>query len=118
MRKQKWTWMIGIVALCLSSCVKETIVINDPLITDADVYFEYTADNWGTVIEGDIYNDGETFIEAVQLEISLYDRRGRNIAREYVWVDTYFNPGGAAGFYVELPYRGVYDLDVAINRYD
>jgi hypothetical protein len=118
MRKQKWNWIIGMLALCLTSCVQETIVINDPLITDADVYFEYTADNWGAVVEGDIYNDGEIYIEAIQLEIRLFDRRGIIMDYEYVWVDTYFNPGGTAGFYLELPHRGVYEVDVFISGYD
>lgn len=118
MRKQKWILMMGIAALFLTSCVRETVVISDPLITDADVYFEYIADDWGTTVQGELYNDGETYIDAVQLEIRLYDRRGYIIDYEYVWVDTYFHPGGTATFYVDLPQRGVYDVDVLINRYD
>lgn len=118
MRKQKWIWMIGIAVLFLTSCVRETVVINDPLITDADVYFEYIADDWGTIVEGELYNDGETYIEAVQLEIRLYDRRGYIIDYEYIWVDTYFHPGRTAPFYLDLPQRGVYDVQVIINRYD
>ncbi len=118
MMKQKWVLTLGTVLLLFSSCVRETIVINDPLITDADIYYEYTADAWGTIVQGEVYNDGETFIDAVQLEIRLYDRRGVIIDYEYLWVDTYFNPGQSVGFYVDLPYRGVWDVDVVINRYD
>ena len=116
--KQKWILGLGAVLLLFSSCIRETVVINEPLITDADVYFEYTADSWGTIVEGEIYNDGETYINAVQLEIRLYDRRGVIIDYEYVWVDTYFNPGESVGYYVELPQRGVWDVDVLISRYD
>jgi len=118
MRKPKWIWMIGMLALFLTSCVQETVVVNDRLITDADVYYEYTADSWGTTVEGEIYNDGETYIEAVQLEIRLYDRRGFIIDYEYLWVDTYFNPGQRVGYFVDLPHTGVWDVDVVINRYD
>ena len=102
----------------MTGCVKETIVINDPLITDADLYYEYIADSWGTEVEGELYNDGETYIEAVQLEVRFYDRRGNILDYEFVWVDTYFHPGGSVGFYFDFPNTGVYDVDVLINRYD
>jgi len=84
--KKKWILMMGMAVLFLSSCVRETVVINDPLITDADLYYEYTADSWGTWIEGELYNDGETYIDAVQLEVRLYDRRGYIIDYEYIWI--------------------------------
>jgi hypothetical protein len=118
MMMKKWIGLMGLALVFMTGCVKETVYIPDTLITDADVYYEYTADNFGTIIEGDIYNDGETFIDAIQLEIRLYDRRGVIIDYEYPWIDTYFNPGGTVGFYFDLPYANVYDVDVRINRYD
>ncbi|PCJ66283.1 MAG: hypothetical protein COA58_05770 [Bacteroidetes bacterium] len=116
--KKKWIALIGMALIFMTSCVKETIYVEDTLITDADVFYEYTADNFGTIIEGDIFNDGETYINAVQLEVRLYDRRGILIDNEYLWVDTYFNPGGQVSFYFDLPYSNVYDVDIRINRYD
>ena len=115
---KKWILIMGLGVLMFSGCVRETIVINDPLITDADLYYEYTADNWGTIVEGEVINDGETYINAVQLEVRLYNRRGVIIDYEYVWVDTYFYPGGRVGFYFDFPQTGVYDVEVLINRYD
>jgi len=116
--KHKWILTWGAVLLLFSSCVREKIVINDPLITDADIYYEYIENPWGTRVQDEVYNDGDTFIDAVQLEIRLYDRRGVIIDYEYLCVDTYFNPGRRVDFYVNLPYRGVWDVDVVINRYD
>ena len=115
---KKLITVLGLSLVFMTSCVRETIVVNDPLITDADVYFEYTADAFGTIVEGEVYNDGETFIDAVQLQIGLYNRRGVLIDYEFVWVDTYFHPGGSVGFYFDLPYYNVYDVSVDIHRYD
>lgn len=115
---KKWILLLGMGVLLFSGCVQETIVVSDRLITDADLYYEYVADSWGTSVEGELFNDGETYIDAIQLEVRLYDRRGIIIDYEYVWVDTYFHPGGAVGFYFEFPQRGVFDVDVRIHRYD
>ena len=117
MMKQKWVLTLGTILLLFSGCVRETVVVNVPPVTDADVYYEYQADAWGTVVQGELFNDGETYIDAIQLEIRLYDRRGFVIDYEYVWVETYFNPGQSVGFYVDLPHRGVWDVDVVIHRY-
>lgn len=116
--RNKWMILLSLLLVFMSSCVTETIVVNDPLITDADVYYQYTADSWGTRIEGELYNDGETYIDAVQLEIILYDRRGVVIDYEYVWIDTRFHPEGWVDFVLDLPHRGVWDVDVLIHRYD
>ena len=114
----KWIAILGMVLLATTGCVKETVVVRSPLIVDADLYFEYVADNWGTTIEGELINDGETFIDAVQLEVRFYDRNGYIIDYQYVWVDTYFNPGEVVGFYFDFAQRGVYDVEVLINQYD
>ena len=117
MMKQKWVLTLGTILLLFSGCVRETVVVNVSPVTDADVYYEYQADAWGTVVQGELFNDGETYIDAIQLEIRLYDRRGFVIDYEYVWVETYFNPGQSVGFFVDLPHRGVWDVDVVIHRY-
>lgn len=106
------------VVFLLTGCVQETIVITDPLITDADLYYEYYSDNWGTTVEGELFNDGETFIDAVQIELRFYDRRGLIIDYEYAWIDTYFAPGESVGFFLDYPYRGVSQVEVFITRYD
>jgi len=116
--KNKWIALLAFGLLFSVGCVKETVYLAAPLITDADVYYEFIADNIGTEVSGEIYNDGETYINAVQLEIRLYDRRGIIIEYDYLWVDTYFDPGQSVRFYVDLPHRGVWDVDVVINRYD
>lgn len=118
MKANKWIVVLGLSVLVLSGCVRETVVISDSLITDADVYYEYYADNWGTSLEGEFLNDGETYIEAVQIEVLFYDRLGYLMDNEFVWVDTYFHPGESVGFYLDFPHRGVYDVVVRINRYD
>ena len=118
MMKSKLMILLGLGLILVTGCVRETVIINDPLTTDADLYYEYTADAFGTIVQGGLYNDGETYIEAVELDVRMYDRRGYNVDNELVWVDTYFNPGGSVGFYFDFPQRGIYDVEVYINRYN
>jgi hypothetical protein len=115
---RKWILALILGGFLFTGCVKETVIINEPLITDADVYYEFFADNQGVSIDGEFINDGETFIEAVQLELRFYDSRGLIIDYEYVWVDTYFDPGESITFFLDYPYRGVYDVQLFLNRYD
>lgn len=114
---KKWILVLSVFSL-LTGCVQETVIITDPFITDADLYYEYYSSNWGTSVEGELLNDGETFIDAVQVELRFYDRRGVIVDYEYAWIDTYFHPGESVGFYLDYPYRGVSQVEVFINRYD
>ena len=43
---------------------------------NADVVYTYWTGPSGTIIEGDIYNDGETYLEAVEIRVKLYDLNG------------------------------------------
>lgn len=112
----KKIFAIVLAALFLSSCVKDEIYV-PAYIADADVQYEYFSDAFGTVVEGDLYNDGETHIESVELELRFYDSRGVIVDYEYVWVDTYFNPGGQVSFYYEFPQPYISDVRVFINNY-
>ena len=101
----------------LSGCVQEQVVPYNP-ITDADVFYEYYSDAYGTIIEGEIINDGETYIDAVQLEVRMYDRYGYVIDYDYLWVDAFFYPGEAVDFYFDLPERYVHTVEVFIHEFD
>jgi hypothetical protein len=113
---KKLTLILGLAAVLFTGCARE----EDPYIhiTDADVFYDYYSDRYGTSIDGEIINDGETYIEAVQLEIRLYDIDGYLIDFEYVWIDTYFSPGESIPFFFEFSEPWVYDVDVDVHRYE
>ncbi len=113
---KKMVLILGLGVLILSGCGRETIL--PVLITDADLIYDFYSDRYGTVVEGEVYNDGETSIDAVQLEIRLYDDYGFIVDYEYVWVDTYFSPGHPVTFYFELSEPWIYDVAVYINAFD
>ena len=101
----------------MSSCVREEIHVRDTA-PYASVYYDYWTGPDGTVIDGDIYNDGHRYIDAVQLEVRLFDRRGGVFATDYYWVNTYSYPGEASYFTIDIPDPYVADVDVQIVRYD
>ena len=103
--------------VALSGCMREEVVPYTP-ITDADIFYEYYSDRYGTIIEGEIINDGETYIEAVQLEVRMFDRYGYLINFDYIWVDAFFYPGEAVDFYFDLPERYVHSVEVYIHAFD
>lgn len=102
----------------LSSCVREVVYVQEPLITDADLFYEYSADRYGVVVDGELFNDGETYIEAVQLEVNMYDIDGFLIATDFVWINVFLNSGEVSNFYFTIPQRGVWDVQILIHRYD
>ena len=102
--------------LGFSSCTQEDSVYVP--ITEADIFYNFYSDQFGTTITGEIINDGETFINAVQLEIRLYSIEGFLIDVDYVWVDTYFNPGESVQFLFESGDRNVFDVDLFVFSYD
>ncbi len=113
---RKMTLMLSLAVLILSGCGREEVPYYP--ITDADVFYEYWSDRWGTSIDGEIVNDGETFIEAVQLEVRMYDIDGYLIDYEFVWVDTYMSPGESVSFFFDFSEPWVYDVDVDVRRYE
>ena len=93
-----YTLLIGIVAL--TGCAREeTPYIGYP---GADVSYTYWTGPSGTIIEGEVFNDGETYLEAVELEVELLDHKGRLLERDWFWVNTYSYPGEQSLFTFDL----------------
>ena len=111
---EKWMMIFGFGFLFLSGCVKEEILYYP--ITNAAVQFDYWSDRYGTDIEGEIYNDGETYIDAVQLEVRTYDNRGFIIDYEYFWIDTYFYPGDIINFSIGSPITYAANVEIYVSR--
>lgn len=107
---------IALLAFGLSACSDEPVLYNTPL-SYASINYEFYSDFSGTQIDGIIYNDGETFLESVELEVRLYDDVGYIVDYDYVWVDTYAYPGDATRFYLNLPYSYIHDVRVFVNHY-
>jgi hypothetical protein len=110
---KKWMMICGLGLLALSGCVREEVPYYP--VTNAAVQFDYWSDRYGTDIEGEIYNDGETYIDAVQLEVRTYDNRGFIIDYEYFWLDTYFYPGDVVGFTLRSPITYAANVEVYVN---
>jgi hypothetical protein len=107
---------IVLLAVGLSACSEEPIYYDGPM-SYASVNYEFYGDFSGTQIDGRIYNDGETFLESVELEIRLYDDAGFIVDYEYLWVDLFAYPGQETSFFADLPYTYIYDVRIFVNHY-
>lgn len=99
----------------LQSCVYEETVVVAPAQPDADVFYDFWAGPRFVEIDGEIFNDGNTFITSVQLEVVTYDDMGFVITRDLMMVDVFLNPREVTGFTLDLPVRYVFDVDVRVR---
>lgn len=102
-------------AFLFQSCVYEETVVVAPAQPDADVFYDFWAGPRFVEVDGEIFNDGNTFITAVQLEVVTFDDLGYVISRDLLTVDVFLNPREVGGFTIELPVRYVFDVDVRIR---
>jgi len=67
-------------------------------------------------VDGEIFNDGSTFIESVELEIVMYDEFGYylNSVFQTFWVE--MEPQRSFLFSTDLREPAVYDVDVIIHN--
>lgn len=113
--KAKGLLILSLLALVLSSCTRE--VVHQHRYSSADLYFDYWSGPSGTIIEGDIFNDGERYIGSVELEVRLFDD-GSLISRDYFWIDSYTYPGEDSYFTLNLDEPYIDDVSVRIISYD
>ncbi|MFY0644391.1 MAG: hypothetical protein JXR19_07975 [Bacteroidia bacterium] len=106
--------LLGIAGL--SGCSKEEFHYHG--YPDADVIFTYWTGPSGTIIEGEVYNDGETYLEAVELKVSLFDHHGDLINEDWYWINTFSYPGEETYFTFDLSIPYVDDVRVKVTDFD
>lgn len=105
--------LLTLVVFGLNSCADDVVIIHDT--PQASVSFDFWAGARNVEVDGEIFNDGNTFIESVELEIILYDEYGRyiNSAFQTFWVD--MGPLESFLFSTDLRESQVYDVEVVIH---
>ncbi len=103
-----------VITLGLNSC-SDDIVINNGIPT-ASVSYDFWAGARNVEVDGEIFNDGSTFIESVELEIVMYDEFGYylNSVFQTFWVE--MEPQRSFLFSTDLREPAVYDVDVIIHN--
>lgn len=99
-----------------SSCVYEETVVVAPARPDVDLYYDFWAGPRHVEIDGELFNDGNTFVRSVQLEVRLYDEFGRVISIDWIMVDAFLNPGEVQLFSFNISERYVFDVDVLVHE--
>ncbi|MCB9245180.1 MAG: hypothetical protein H6606_02015 [Flavobacteriales bacterium] len=103
-------------SLFFSSCVYEETVVVAPVRPDVDLYYDFWAGPRHVEIDGELFNDGNTFVRAVQLEVRLYDEFARMISTDWITVDVFINPGEVQRFSFNIPERYVFDVDILVRE--
>lgn len=98
------------IMMTLSSCIREEVIIVEPVRQTADInYSFYTSRNF-VEIEGDIINTGNTYIRGAEIRFQLYDSYGYLVATYFESFDLSVAPGDGRYFYIDIPERYIYDV--------
>lgn len=85
--------------------------------TFADVYYDYWTGPSGTLVEGEVYNEGNTFIREVELEVRFYNRFGRIIYKDWIWVNSLTYPSEISYFHLDIAEPYIHDMDIYVTGY-
>jgi hypothetical protein len=101
--------------LLSNGCSDETeIQGNDPR---ASVAFDFWAGARNVEVDGEIFNDGNTYIEHIEIEILLYDEVGQYINSAYQSFAVDLRPQDSFIFTSDLHEYEIYDVDVLITTF-
>ena len=100
--------------LTFNGC-SETIIIDNG-IPVASVQYDFWAGARNVEVDGDIFNDGSTFINAVEIEIALFDEFGHYISSVFQTFQVNLHPRDIFGFSTDIRERNVFDVEVTIHH--
>lgn len=104
-----------LIILGFNGCADEVIIVHDDP-PRASVVFDFWAGARNVEVDGEIFNDGRSYIESVEVEILMYDEFGQYISSVF---QTFFVDMPSQSSYVfatDIRQSYVYDVDVVIHR--
>lgn len=93
---------------------EETIIIEDPT-PRASVVFDFWSGARTVEVDGEIYNDGNVYIQSVDIEVFMYDEFGYLLSSYIETIYVGLHPRAFFTFQMDFFERHVYDVDVAIR---
>lgn len=104
-----------IVFFTFNGCSDEVPVQSgDP---QASVVFDFWAGARNVEVDGEIFNDGNTHINQIEIEIALYDEFGQYIKSAYQSFSVDLRPRDSFIFSTDLREFDIYDVDVFIASF-
>jgi hypothetical protein len=83
----------------------------------ASVVFDFWAGARTVEVDGEIFNDGSTHINQVEIEIALYDEFGQYINSTYQSFSVDLRPRDSFVFSTDIRENAVYDVEVLISTF-
>ncbi len=96
--------------MTVSSCIREEVIIVEPVRQTADINFSFHSSRNFVVIEGDIINTGNTYMRGAEIRFQLYDNYGYLMATYFKRFDLGVSPGDGRYFYMDIPERYINDV--------
>lgn len=97
-----------------NGCVQEVIIVEPTPL--ASVTWDYWAGARNVEVDGEIFNDGNTFIRAVELEFRMYDEYGYYINSVFHEFIVNLDPQRISTYSMDISARYVYSVDVVVSR--
>lgn len=98
----------------ITGCVQETIIVAPS--PAASVVWDFWAGARHVEVDGEVFNDGNTFIRGVELEVRMFDDHGHFISSVFHNINVNLDPQRVAGFSLDIEERYVFDVEVRIHR--
>jgi hypothetical protein len=98
----------------LSSCVDDVIVVDSN--PHASVSWDFWAGARNVEVDGEIFNEGNSFIQVVELEIEMFDDYGDYISTVYKEFVVNLDQGRSTTFAIDVRERHVFTVDVRVNH--
>lgn len=99
----------------LNGCTDDVVIVSND--ARASVMFDFWAGARNVEVDGEIFNDGNTHIEHVELEIMFYDQYGNYMHSVFQTFVLDLHPVESFVFATDVRQSGVYDVDVIIRDF-
>ena len=109
--------IITIILLASSSFLFNSCVDDRPFIEPhpaASVSFDFWAGARNIEVDGEIINEGNTFIHRVELEVQLFDEFNRYVRSVFLMQVVNLDPNQFVPFALDVRERDIYDVDVFV----
>jgi len=100
--------------LGIGSCVDEVIIVES--VPAASVSWDFWAGARNVEIDGEIFNDGNTFISEVELEVRMFDEYGYLISTAFQSFAVNLEVGRVRNFVMDIREDYVYNIDIRVHR--
>jgi hypothetical protein len=103
-----------LILIAFNGCYYDEVVIVNEGPPRASVTYDFWAGARNVEIDGELFNDGNVFINEAEIEVLLFDIYGEFISSYFYTFHVDLRSRDFTPFEIDISQRGVFDVDVRI----